>query len=223
MKNTIMTQPWIETRSGIPIPPFIYGTAWKKENTAALVAEALDNGFRGIDTACQPRHYNEFLVGEGVKTFCAKGSARSEIYLQTKFTPVDGQDPNNIPYDPQAPIEEQVAQSFAVSLRNLKTDYLDALILHSPLYPYEKTIKAWHAMEHMVEQNKVRLLGISNCYDLRLLQQLVQDVTISPSIVQNRFYQQTGYDTALREYCRGEGFIYQSFWSLTANPHLLQS
>ena len=40
------------------IPPVFYGTAWKKDKTAQLVTLALKNGFRAIDTACQPKHYN---------------------------------------------------------------------------------------------------------------------------------------------------------------------
>ena len=48
------------------IPPIIYGTAWKQDATAALVERALRLGFRGIDTACQPKHYNEPGVGAGL-------------------------------------------------------------------------------------------------------------------------------------------------------------
>lgn len=40
------------------VPPVFYGTAWKKEKTAQLVAIALKSGFRAIDTACQPKHYH---------------------------------------------------------------------------------------------------------------------------------------------------------------------
>src|SRR5690606_13977868 len=87
------------------IPPILYGTAWKKERTAALVAAALGAGFRGIDTACQPKHYDEAGVGDGV---AAAGVARDELYLQTKFTPVDGHDSRRIPYDPAAPVAAQV-------------------------------------------------------------------------------------------------------------------
>lgn len=47
------------SRSFASMPKMLYGTAWKKEATAELVAEALDVGFRGIDTAAQPKHYNE--------------------------------------------------------------------------------------------------------------------------------------------------------------------
>jgi diketogulonate reductase-like aldo/keto reductase len=48
------------------IPPIFYGTAWKKEKTSELVELAIKAGFRAIDTACQPKHYNEAGVGEGI-------------------------------------------------------------------------------------------------------------------------------------------------------------
>jgi len=47
-------------------PSFIYGTAWKEDATAELVNMAVYNGFSGIDTANQPRHYQEHLVGEAL-------------------------------------------------------------------------------------------------------------------------------------------------------------
>lgn len=50
-----------------PMPKLLYGTAWKKDATADLVFLALKTGFRGIDTAAQPRHYREDLVGAAVK------------------------------------------------------------------------------------------------------------------------------------------------------------
>ena len=46
-------------------PYLLYGTAWKKENTSFLVSQALHSGFRFIDTACQPKHYDEAGVGKG--------------------------------------------------------------------------------------------------------------------------------------------------------------
>lgn len=81
------------------IPSIFYGTAWKKERTAELVQLALKSGFRAIDTACQPKHYQEAGVGEGI---LRSGIPRDQIFLRTKFTPVDGQDPNKIPYDPKS-------------------------------------------------------------------------------------------------------------------------
>ena len=49
-------------RPAPPKAPLLYGTAWKKEQTTELVVEAIKNGFEGIDTACQPKHYREDLV-----------------------------------------------------------------------------------------------------------------------------------------------------------------
>lgn len=44
------------------MPRMIYGTAWKKEKTTDLVKKAITSGFRGIDTACQPKHYSEVFI-----------------------------------------------------------------------------------------------------------------------------------------------------------------
>ena len=199
----------------------IYGTAWKKTNTAHLVSRAIQQGFRGIDTACQPKHYDEAGVGAGVAA-CLNGSlTRAELYLQTKFTPLSGQDPLNIPYDPKAPLSEQIAQSVAVSLRHLRTTYLDCLVLHSPLTSSKRTLEAWRAMESRVADGGIRSLGISNCYQLNELQALFHSAHIKPSVVQNRFHADTGYDREIRAFCTTHGISYQSFWTLTANPHLL--
>jgi diketogulonate reductase-like aldo/keto reductase len=203
------------------IPPILYGTAWKKDATAALVAQALRAGFRGIDTACQPKHYREPGVGEGVATALTDGLTRADLYLQTKFTPTSGQDPKTVPYDAWARPDEQVLQSCAVSLRNLCTDYLDALVLHSPISDAPRMQQVWGALETLVKRGVVRRLGISNCYDLGVLERLCRDARIAPVIVQNRFYAETGYDREIRAFCRERGICYQSFWTLSANPHLL--
>jgi diketogulonate reductase-like aldo/keto reductase len=213
----------IVTAAGVSMPRLVYGTAWKKAQTAALVGQALTLGFRGIDTACQPKHYHEPGVGEALAAQLAAGLRRADLYLQSKFTPVSGQDPNNIPYDPKAPLAQQVAQSFAASVRNLQTDYLDCLVLHSPLADSAQWLTVWGAMESLVDTGGVRQLGISNCYDVRRLAYLQQTARIKPMVVQNRFYAASGYDHGIREFCRDHALHYQSFWTLTANPQLLGS
>jgi len=201
---------------GAKMPKIIYGTAWKKERTTDLVIEAVKAGFRGIDTACQPKHYAEALVGDALRLLQGSGIKREDLFIQTKFTPLEGQDPNNIPYDKDASLSEQVSQSFETSKKNLKTDYIDSLVLHSPLFPFSDLLSVWRAMEALQ-------LGISNCYDLSVLKRLYDEAEIKPTIVQNRFYRDSDYDTALREWCRTHAIIYQSFWSLTANTYLLGS
>lgn len=212
-----------ETSYGVNLPWLIYGTAWKGEKTRDLVRTAIKLGFRGIDTAGQPKHYNEGLVGEALADFDHHGVTREEIYLQTKFTPIQGQDPDNIPYDKNAPIKEQVFQSFERSKSNLRTDYVDTLILHSPLSPESTMFEAWLSMEDIFNSGGARQLGISNCYDLGTLENLYSKAVVKPSVLQNRFYNETGYDVQLREFCQKKGIIYQSFWTLTANTHILNS
>lgn len=211
------------TNEKVSMPYLIYGTAWKKERTADLVEMAIINGFRGIDTACQPKHYHEAGVGEALERLAAQGIAREELFVQTKFTPLAGQDPNKIPYDPAQSLSIQVKQSSEASLRNLKTEYLDSLVLHSPLFPYSHLEQVWSAMEELYRQGITKQLGISNCYDLELLQKLYRESEVKPTVVQNRFYDESGYDRELRAWCDEVGILYQSFWSLTANPHLLKS
>ncbi len=209
------------TASRAIMPPIIYGTAWKKEQTADLVEQAVRSGFRGIDTACQPKHYNEKLVGVALDRVRERGIEREALFLQTKFTPLAGHDPHNIPYDKNASLEQQIAQSFAVSLDNLQTQYIDALLLHSPFGPYSALMNGWRAMEAIQQSGGARQLGICNCYDLTLLKALYADAAVKPTIVQNRFYRETGFDAALRRWCDEKGIVYQGFWILTANPHIL--
>jgi diketogulonate reductase-like aldo/keto reductase len=217
---------FVTSNADVRSPGILYGTAWKKDDTESLVRTAILEGYRGIDTACQPKHYNEPGVGAAVSSFLHDNTSnrrlvRADLYLQTKFTPLSGQDPARIPYDPQAPLAEQVRQSFAVSLRNLGTDYLDCLVLHSPLPGARQTLEVWRTMESLAEAGGVRQLGISNCYRLEQLAELTDSARFKPAVVQNRFHAETGYDREIRAFCRQHGIIYQSFWTLTANPQVL--
>ena len=205
------------------MPWIIYGTAWKKERTADLVVKAIQTGFKGIDTACQPKHYDEPLVGVALNRMKDQGIERETLFLQTKFTPLSGQDPKQVPYDEYSPIESQVIQSFETSKKNLQTEYVDSLVLHSPMAPHSLLMKVWNEMETIQRTGGARQLGISNFYDTETMRQLYADAKVKPAVVQNRFYQETGYDADLRNWCSSHGVIYQSFWTLTANPHILGS
>ena len=143
------------TSQPISIPGFLYGTAWKEEQTQRLTELALRAGFRGIDTANQRRHYHEAAVGHAISTSIASGLVRrDELFLQTKFTFRDGQD-HRLPYDARAAVEVQVAQSFESSLDHLGVEYLDSYVLHGPsvgrgLAPADHA--AWRAMEAVVNR-----------------------------------------------------------------------
>jgi diketogulonate reductase-like aldo/keto reductase len=72
--------------SRVTLPEFIYGTAWKKDQTKRLVKEALAAGFRKVDTAAQPKHYQEDLVGEGLREAYAEGIVRREdLIVRAKY------------------------------------------------------------------------------------------------------------------------------------------
>ncbi|MFZ0483390.1 MAG: aldo/keto reductase [Desulfobacterales bacterium] len=219
----MVDQKWLTTSAGVKMPRIIYGTAWKKDRTADLVVQAIQAGFRGIDTAGQPKHYNEALVGTALQRLKDHGIEREALFLQTKFTPLSGQDPRQVPYDQNSPVALQIAQSFETSQKNLQTEYIDSLVLHSPMTPHTLLMTAWNAMEKIYKTGGARQLGISNCYDTEVMRALFADAEVKPTVVQNRFYRETGYDANLRSWCSNHGVIYQSFWTLTANPHILSS
>lgn len=214
------------------LPAFIYGTAWKKDATADLVYLALHAGIRAIDTANQPKHYQEQLVGSGIRKALQEGMVkRADIYVQTKFTSVSGQDPDNLPYDPKDPLSKQVRDSVESSLQHLRTSgdrfddvdgsYIDTVVLHSPMPTIAETMEVWETLERFVP-GKIRNLGVSNC-NLFTLMNIFERATIKPAVVQNRFYPQTKFDIGLRKFCLEKAIIYQSFWTLTANPKLVWS
>ncbi|OLN95364.1 Glycerol 2-dehydrogenase (NADP(+)) 3 [Colletotrichum chlorophyti] len=224
------------TNKVAPIPRLIYGTAWKKSQTAPLVTAALTAGFRALDTAAS-HHYSESGVGAGLRAYLSQTPAplrppRSSLYLQTKFSPSPS----------QLPIPDQVHNSIASSFKNLSVEnslfkghgegvegesegeagdfYLDCALLHAPYPSYIDTLLAWRALESYVP-HRIRTLGISNV-SLPELRALCDDAIIKPVVVQNRLNPREAYNTPVRVFCRERGINFQSFWTLTANPTLVK-
>ena len=208
---------------GIRVPRFLYGTAWKEDETARLTALALQEGFRGIDTANQRRHYFEAAVGQGIANAIASGLlSREDLFLQTKFTFRGGQD-NRLPYDATAPIATQVEQSFASSLEHLGTSQIDSYVLHGPSVREGLAAsdwEAWRAMEAVLDSRRAQLLGVSNV-TLAQLQELHANARVQPRFVQNRCHAIRGWDRGVRQFCAANGIIYQGFSLLTANRDAL--
>lgn len=124
------------------MPLMLYGTAWKADRTTELVVQAVLKGFRGIDTACQPKvrrplspsqllgliidivgttreqHYRQELVGQALRILATQhGIPREQLFLQTKFTSLDGQDMEKpLPYDQDAPLDLQVSYHLSCRL-----------------------------------------------------------------------------------------------------------
>ncbi len=208
---------------GVRVPRFLYGTAWKEDETQRLTVLALQQGFRGIDTANQRRHYHEAAVGQAIAASAASGVvSRDDLFLQTKFTFRRGQD-HRLPYDPKALIASQVEQSFASSLAHLGAEVIDSYVLHGPTQQVGLATadwEAWRAMEAIHDSGRVRLLGISNV-TLEQLQRLCEQARIRPRFVQNRCYSVRGWDRRVREFCAANGVVYQGFSLLTANREVL--
>ena len=175
--------------NGVPIPGFMYGTAWKKEATTRLVLEAVKAGFTAIDTANQLIHYDETLVGEALLRLREEGVAREGLFLQSKFTPPNGQD-HRTPYDVTASITTQVRQSFESSLAHLHTDYLDSYVLHGPYHRGglgPEDWEVWAAIESLYVAGRTKLIGVSNV-SAGQLALLCDRAAHRPMIVQNRCY-----------------------------------
>ena len=209
---------------GRAVPSLMYGTAWKEDDTARLTRLALDAGYRAFDTANQRRHYHEAAVGQAIRQALAEGVVeRRALFLQTKFTHQAGQD-HRLPYDPDADVEGQVAQSVASSLEHLGVEVLDSYVLHGPsvsegLAPED--VAAWRAMERAHAAGQARLLGVSNVTP-RQLEALCDLASVAPAFVQNRCYARAGWDRETRAVCRDRGVVYQGFSLLTANLHELR-
>lgn len=206
---------------GVRVPALLYGTAWKEERTAELTRLALTTGFVGIDTANQRKHYVEAAVGEGI---AAAGVPRSDLFVQTKFTYLRGQD-QRLPYDPAASLTTQVQQSFASSLSHLGVDRIDAYVLHGPESGRGWTAadrEVWSAMEALHDSGGARLLGVSNISPEQLVA-LCAEARVTPALVQNRCYARTGWDREVRAVCRDRGILYEGFSLLTANQRELAS
>jgi len=212
------------TRMPTPsVPDFLYGTAWKEERTQGLVELALRSGFRGIDTANQRRHYFEAAVGLGLAAAYREGVVtRDDLFLQTKYTYLPGQD-HRLPYDPQADLSSQVAQSMASSLEHLGTDHVDSYVLHGPASLDDWTeydAEVWTAMVRERDAGRTRLLGVSNI-SVEQLQQMVDSGAESPAFVQNRCFARDGWDREVRALCAERRIVYQGFSLLTANRQVL--
>jgi diketogulonate reductase-like aldo/keto reductase len=136
------------------------------EETRAAVAAALDTGYRHIDTAAA--YGNEREVGEAIH---ASGVDPDEVFVETKIWISD------YGYD-------QTLHGFDKSAGKLGVDQVDLLILHQALpSEFEKTLEAYRALETLLEQGKVRAIGVSN-FMVDHLERLLEKATVVPAVNQ---------------------------------------
>lgn len=140
---------YVTLANGVKMPQLGYGVYQvTKEECKRCVLDALDVGYRAIDTA--QSYFNEAEVGEAI---AESGIDRKEIFLTTKVW-----------------IEhygyENAKISVLKSMEKLKTDYIDLVLLHQPFADY---YGAYRALEDLYEEGKLRAIGVSNFYPDRLV------------------------------------------------------
>ena len=140
---------YVTLNNGVKMPILGYGVYQViKEECKRCVLDALKVGYRAIDTA--QSYFNEEEVGEAI---AESGIPREEIFLTTKVWV------EHYGY-------EQAKASVLESMRKLKTDYLDLVLLHQP---FSDAYGAYRALEELYEAGKIRAIGISNFYVDRMV------------------------------------------------------
>lgn len=153
----------ITLNNGVKMPLVGYGVFQiDPKDCVRCVREALEVGYRSIDTA--QAYYNEEQVGEAIK---ASGIDREELFLTTKVWISNAG-------------EEKAAKSIDESLRKLKTDYIDLVLIHQPFGDYYGT---YRAMQRALQAGKIRAIGLSNFYDARFVD-LAENMDIKPAVLQ---------------------------------------
>ncbi len=172
----------VKLNNGVEMPVLGYGVFQvPPEMCERCVSDAISVGYRLIDTA--QAYYNEEGVGRAI-TRC--GVPRSQLFLTTKIWITNAG-------------EEKAAASIDESLRKLRTDYIDLLLIHQPFSDYTGT---WRAMEKAVREGKVRAIGLSNFYPDRFVD-MAEYAEIKPAVNQlktNVFSQQWDAEAEMKPY-----------------------
>ena len=173
---------FITLSNGIQMPLLGYGVFQVPPQEAErCVADALSVGYRLIDTA--QAYFNEEGVGEAI---AKSGIPRDEIFLVTKVWISNNG-------------EQKAAASIDESLRKLRTDYIDLLLIHQA---YGDVFGTWRAMEKAYRDGKVRAIGVSNFQAGRFFD-LAHYVDVKPMVNQlqcNVMVQQRGIEPILAEF-----------------------
>ena len=153
----------ITLNNGVEMPLLGYGVFQvAPEECGRCVLDAIEVGYRSIDTA--QAYFNEEGVGAAIRE-C--GIPRERLFITTKIWISNAG-------------EENAARSIDESLRKLRTDYVDLLLVHQPFGDYYGT---YRAMQKAYAAGKTRAVGLSNFYDGRFVD-LVENMEVKPAVVQ---------------------------------------
>ena len=154
---------YVTLENGVKMPQLGYGVYQvTKEECERCVLDALKVGYRLFDTA--QSYFNEEEVGNAI---VKSGVSREEIFLTSKVW-ID-----HYGY-------EECRKSVLESLRKLKTDYIDLMLLHQPFSDY---YGAYRALEDLYDEGKIKAIDISNFYPDRMVD-LASFTRIKPMINQ---------------------------------------
>lgn len=154
---------YVTLENGVKMPQLGYGVYQvTKEECERCVLDALKVGYRLFDTA--QSYFNEEEVGNAI---VKSGVSREEIFLTSKVW---------IDYYGY----EECRKSVLESLRKLKTDYIDLMLLHQPFSDY---YGVYRALEDLYDEGKIKAIGISNFYPDRMVD-LASFTRIKPMINQ---------------------------------------
>lgn len=171
----------ITLNNNIEMPLLGYGLfKVDPKESERCVRDALSVGYRMIDTA--QFYANEEQVGKAV---AESGIPREDLFIVTKVWVTNGG-------------EKRAAESIEESLRKLRTDYADLILVHQPYGDYYGT---YRALEKAVEQGKTRAIGLSNFYDARFFD-MAYHTEIKPAVNQletNVFSQQNAMRALMQE------------------------
>ena len=164
---------YVTLNNGIKMPKVGFGVfqITDKEECTKVVLDAIDAGYRLIDTA--QTYGNEDAVGEAI---VKSPVPREELFITTKVWI------SNAGY-------EKAKKSIEESLKKMKLDYLDLVLIHQPVNDYYGT---YRAMEDLHKEGKIKSIGVSNFYPDRLVDlALFNEVTPAVNQIEiNPFHQQ---------------------------------
>ncbi|KQR75257.1 oxidoreductase [Arthrobacter sp. Leaf337] len=196
--------PVIELNDGHRIPQIGLGT-WPLDDqqVAAAVVDAVEAGYRHIDTAV--KYGNEKGVGNGIR---ASGLDRSEVFITTKL-------------DGEFQGQERALAGLEGSLKRLGLDYVDLLLIHWPLPRRDEFISTWKTFERLQADGKARSIGVSN-FKPAHLERLMAECDVVPAVNQ---IQVSPAVTRIVDiaYNRRHGIVTESYSPLGAGSDLLNA
>jgi 2,5-diketo-D-gluconate reductase A len=195
------TIPILTLHDGIEIPQLGFGVFQvPPEETQSVVEEALDAGYRHIDTAGAYR--NEKGVGAAI---AASDSAREEVFVATKL------------WNSQQGYDSTL-QAFEASLGRLGFEYVDLYLIHWPVPTEDRFVDTWRAFERIREEGRARTIGVSN-FRIEDLERLEAETDTRPTINQIELHPRL-QQAELRSWHAEHGIATEA-WSPLAQGDLL--